>query len=514
MQPPGPLNAMPVRLSNLSLSVLLMGLGALAMYVPALYAASERDWDSGRAYLHSGTIFLALTAMIALATANRTPDGSARPQLLALLGAFTALPLMLAVPLWESVGNTSFVNAWFEMVSSLTTTGATVFDDPTRLSGADHLWRAQVGWMGGFLFWVAAVAILAPLSLGGFEVLGQARDDSAAGLSQIARVADAPMRLRRYAAQLAPIYAGLTAILWIGLMVLGDTPLVAISHAMSTLATSGISPAGGTAEAPSGIRGEVLIFIFFFFALSRRTFDRDLFESKPRNLLHDPELQMGLFIAILLPVLLFARHWVGAIEVDTARSPGEALQALWGGVFTVLSFLSTTGFESGAWESARNWSGLATPGLILMGLAIFGGGVATTAGGVKLLRVYVLYRHAQRELERLVHPSSMGGAGGTARYLRRQGAVIAWIFFMIFALSIGAVMLALSLTGSDFETALVLTISALSTTGPLAVVAGETPISFASLSDAAKLVLAGTMVLGRLEALAIIALLNPEFWRN
>jgi len=113
-----------------------------------------------------------------------------------------------------------------------------------------------------------------------------------------------------------------------------------------------------------------------------------------------------------------------------------------------------------------------------------------------------------------VHPSSVGGAGASARRIRREGAYVAWIFFMLFAISIAAVMLALAASGIGFETAVVLTIASLSTTGPLAEVAGSTPIAYATLSDAAKLILVGAMVLGRLETLAIIALLNPDFWRN
>ncbi len=129
--------------------------------------------------------------------------------------------------------------------------------------------------MGGFLIWVTAIAILAPLNLGGFEVLGPAGGDSTRrDLSQIAHVADAAVRLRRYAMQLLPIYASLTLALWVGLLILGDAPLVAICHAMSVMATSGISPGRRAAGAGSGIGGEALIFLFFVFALSRQTFAR------------------------------------------------------------------------------------------------------------------------------------------------------------------------------------------------------------------------------------------------
>ena len=130
------------------------------------------------------------------------------------------------------------------------------------------------------------------------------------------------------------------------------------------------------------------------------------------------------------------------------------------------------------------------------------------------MRIYALTRHGLRELERIVHPSSIGGAGEAARRIRRQGAYIAWVFFMLFAISIGIVMLALSLTGLQFEPALVLTISALTTTGPLADVAGENPVSFSGIPETAKMILAATMVLGRMETLALIALFNPEFWRS
>jgi trk system potassium uptake protein TrkH len=200
--------------------------------------------------------------------------------------------------------------------------------------------------------------------------------------------------------------------------------------------------------------------------------------------------------------------------VNEVKDTVAAIRALWGTVFTVLSFLTTTGFESADWAEARAWSGLATPGLILAGLAVIGGGVATTAGGVKLLRVYALYRHGEREIERLVHPNSIGGAGAQARQLRRRGAQIAWIFFMLFALSIAVTMLALSLTGLNFEASTIFSVAALSTTGPLAAVTAAQPLSWAELDTAARAIAVVAMVLGRLETLAIIALLNPEFWRN
>ncbi len=149
-----------------------------------------------------------------------------------------------------------------------------------------------------------------------------------------------------------------------------------------------------------------------------------------------------------------------------------------------------------------------------MGLALIGGGVATTAGGAKLMRVYALYLHGLREMEKLVHPSSVGGSGTEARHLRGRGAYMAWVFFMLMALSVAMIMALFALTGQDFESATILTIATLTTTGPIIQITAGDPLSIVDLSDAAKAVLTFAMILGRLETLAIIALLSPEIWRR
>jgi trk system potassium uptake protein TrkH len=113
-----------------------------------------------------------------------------------------------------------------------------------------------------------------------------------------------------------------------------------------------------------------------------------------------------------------------------------------------------------------------------------------------------------------VHPSSVGRNTGLGRRIRRQGAFIAWVFFMFFAMSVTGVAALLGLFGQGLESALILTISGLSTTGPLVQAASDVPIRLLELSAGAKIVYAGAMILGRLETLALIALLNPAIWRD
>ncbi len=503
-------------ITRLPFFVILMGIGAIAMIVPAAHAAVMEDFMTMRVFFYGFILFSILTLLVGLATGGYAPQSVARSQLLSLLAAFTLLPLMFAVPFYTAVGNTTYLHAWFEMVSSFTTTGATLYENAGRLSPSQHLWRALVGWLGGLLVWITAVSIFAPMNLGGFEVRATASfgKGPVRSFSQIARIADPSERLVRYTISLTPIYVALTFLLWIGLVIGGEFPYIALCHAMSVLSTSGISPIGGLYFAASKFWGELLILGFFAFALSRLTFSQALTGEGEQGLRRDPEFLTALILISTVTILLFLRHFIGASDAETTSNFSQAASALWGALFTVTSFLTTTGFESHYWDGAAVWSGLETPGLFLIGMALIGGGVATTAGGVKLLRIYALYRHGEREQERLLHPSSIGGGGREARRIRKQGAYISWVFFMLFAISIAAIIVMLSLTGVQFETAMVLAVASLSTTGPLAAVAAETPIAYSGIPDGAKIILAFAMVLGRLEALAIIALFNPEIWQR
>ena len=227
-----------------------------------------------------------------------------------------------------------------------------------------------------------------------------------------------------------------------------------------------------------------------------------------------PSSGPSLAIVALVSAGLFLRHWIGALTIDLGGDPVGAWAALWGTVFTVLSFLTTTGFVSASWDVARDWSGLANPGLILLGLAAIGGGAATTAGGIKLIRAYALLRHGRREIERLAEPHSVLGIGTRTRSLVREGPLIVWTFVMLFILAILASVLALTAFGLDFATATVAAIAAISNTGPAFALVEGAGRGFADLTSDQRIVLMVPMIVGRVETLALIALFNPEAWRR
>lgn len=491
----------------------IAGVAAVAMLVPALVGYGTGDVHSGQMFIQAAALLGLAVGLVGITMAERGRVETVRGQLLTLLAAYAVLPLALAVPHRMVVPDATFTGAWFEMISAITTTGAVIYDSAETVPLAAHVWRATVAWLGGLMAWVTAIALLAPMNIGGFEVRAPLLHSlRAAGNDPLRGSIDPFARLIRFTRLLVPVYTSLTALAWIALLAAGEDQITALCHAMAALSTSGLSPIGGLGAGSAGLMAEVIVLGALVFALSRTTFARIQLGETRLTPLNDSELRLGIGLIVGVALLLFARHWIGSGEGSELTESWAS--ALWGNVFTVASFLTTAGFVSSTWDSAASWSGLTTPGMALMGVAIFGGGVATTAGGVKLLRVYALSRHMQRELQRLVMPSSVGGDGRAARRMRKQGAIIAWIFFMLFALSIAAVTTTLTLIGLGFEEAMILTIAALTTCGPLVQVAGEFPLYYDTLPPAARAILGAAMVTGRLESLAIVALLNIDLWRR
>jgi trk system potassium uptake protein TrkH len=489
--------------------VVLVLIAAGAMVVPALHAARVGNWLIARSFLYHGLVFALLAVILGLALANRRPRNAARYHLATLLLVYAALPVVLAAPLAHLAPAIGPFGAYFEMLSSLTTTGATLFPTPSLLPESLHLWRALVGWAGGLMILVATFAVFAPLNLGGFEITrggGESRLMSRRGGTPEETAA----RLLRVTRAIAPVYAIFTGVLALLLIAAGDRPFVATCHAMATLSTSGISPVGGVSGPGSGLLGEVAIAVFLLAAVSHRGLSFDLRRGPPG--LDDPQVRLMLISVLGVTALLFLRSFIGAVEIDRQGNLVAAARAVWGSLFTVLSFLTTTGFESRDWLTMQLWSGLPAPGIILLGVAVMGGGIATTAGGVKLLRVYALYRHGLREMDVLIHPSSVWARGQGENAVTPRGARIAFVFLMLFLGTIALLMIALTATGLDFEAGLTLAIAGLTTTGPAIQTLGE-GLTYADLTAPARAILCVAMIVGRIEALVLIALLNPAFWR-
>ncbi len=491
--------------------VALIALTGGAMLLPAAVGFTLREHALARAFLYSGLLLMSLAALVALANRGmrqRSTDYAHPFYLLTL--AYLLLPALMAIPMAEAVPGLGYFRAWFEMLSAFTTTGASVLQDTgTR---PVNLWRATVAWGGGLFFLVAAIALLAPLKLGGFELFGMRRrvndgerrvpGHHKASLIDESYTDRSLSRMSGATAAIAPVYMAVTLALWVGLSLAGNPPVVALILAMSTVSTAGIAPDG----ALGGFAAEVLIALVLVLAFSHRLWPgAQLVRQDEARLRRDPELRLAAFILLALLVLLGLRAMTAPLDSAFMARLAE----LWGIAFTSLSFLSTSGFVSEVGRSAEGvFSGAA--GTVLLALALCGGGVATTAGGVKLMRVFALFWQARREVEKLVHPDSVGGDGPRLRLLRREGAFSAWLFLMLFIFSMTGLTALLTLTGVGMEDAMIYITAALTTTGPVAQMTGPDPLDWAALSPAGLAITGGGMVLGRLEVLLLLSV----FWRR
>jgi|GEM_PF-53099 len=517
-----------MRLFRMHILPLSLGFLAVAMLGPAAYGVIKHDWHSARSFLYCAifTGFASATLAMALATGRR--EGVWSSELRDLVVCWLTVPLFAGAPLWLSTPFIGYWGAWFEMVAAFTTTGGSVYAEPDKVPGAIHLWRGIVAWLGGLVTLVAAFAILAPRNLGGFEVTVHMRPgrrrvgEQASGEADIegvstigqhgAAVMPLDQRLARVLRMVLPVYATLTAVLALLLSAAGQSGLAAVVHAMAVVSTSGISPyAEGLAAEPS-VAAELAAAGFLMLAATRLTYTDMLRAGALGRWLHDPELRLMALLVATAALALLLRHRFGALTIDLGDRVSEAIPAVLGAVFTTLSFITTTGFESASWQTARDWSGLANPGLILLGLCSVGGGAATTAGGVKLVRFYALVRHGHRELERIAHPSSVLGTGARLRGILRDGAFLAWAFIMLYSMAVFVTLIALTVTGMPFEHSLIGALSSISNTGPAFSLVTEGGADYGRLSESQKAIMAAAMVLGRIEALALISLFGADTW--
>ena len=500
---------MELRLYQLPLFFHLFGLAALAMLVPSAHALVVENYVEARSFFYTGMLGLFFLFMIAIAASNRKIMESGVQQLASLAFGLLLLPLFLAIPEYDIIQNTYFINTYFDMVSALTTTGLVVFE-PDRISDTLHLWRALVAWMGGVLIWLAAAAILAPMNLGGFEVAADRNVHKAHFLT----AAERKRFLKRTTIALFPFYATLTAFLWLGLTISGMPGFDSLIFAMSILATSGITGVNEISDFGANWVAEFIMLLFLFLALSRGRLDQDIGYWGTRVLPSGPELRLGITIITFLGLLVASIQLYSIGSADMPLFGISTFKVIWANIFTFTSFLTTNGWSSAYWLDAQNWSGFFVPGILFLGIVLIGGGVATTAGGVKLLRVYALYTNAVREIDQLVHPSSVGQTRSVYQSELRSKAFIAWIFFMLFAISLSLITLALAGAGMSFEVALVSCISALSTTGPLMNMVFGDDVDFIAIGTVSKLIMSFAMVLGKLEVLVLLALFTPEIWRS
>ena len=487
---------------RLPLVISLLGLLVLSMLVPAVHGLTFGEAYQGRTFLYAVLLEVFVLIFIWLAVKNNKKSVKRHAGLWSLLLFFIVFPMALAVPFQEVLVTGGIIDAYLDLVSVITTTGLTVFPD-SSLSGTLIAWRVCLGWLCGFLMWVFAWSIFAPLSLGGFELL-EKKDNRKVNVQNVF-VDSGSLPSEKFwneTARLAPIYINITIVCALVLLISTRDPGFAALRAMSTIATFGIDLPG---EGARGYAAELTLFFIMMFALSRATISGSFFKKKYFELFFDREFRLGLAIVVCSTVLIFSFILEDEFELL------KVAKLAWGAFFTSISFLTTTGLVSEFLPS--EFTTFIEANLILSALAIFGGGVATTAGGIKLLRIHILGKHCRLEVNHLLSPAQVITGQNDLKLKNYHTAMLACVFFMVFILSFALITLGLALTGSTISEAVALTLATITNTGPIVEQINTNSEPIFEFSFSAKIILAGSMVLGRLEVLALLALLNPDIYR-
>lgn len=384
------------------------------------------------------------------------------------------------------------IDAIFETVSGMTTTGASILTDIESMPKGILFWRSMTQWIGGMGIIVLTVALFPLLGIGGIELF----------------VAEAPgptsdklhPRIQETAKRLWLIYVGLTAVLTILLFVLGMSFYDAINHAFTTMATGGFSTKNASIAAYDHAGIQYVLILFMFFAGTNYTVIHHALRGDVKNVRKAEEFWAYLSVTLVLAGIITLN-----VIYNTNHSFEESFRE---SLFQVVSLVTTTGFVSADYSQ---WGDAA---LVLIFVMLFlGASAGSTSGGIKLVRHIVFFKNSLLEFKRLLHPRAIVPLklNGSVVAPRIMTHIIIFLLLYLLIFVVGSIIVAG--LGIDFNTAIGAVATSLGNVGPGIGKVGPVD-NFAWLPYSVKFFLSFLMLLGRLELFTILVLFTPYFWKR
>ena len=405
-----------------------------------------------------------------------------------VLSLFGTLPFLIT----ESISNLSFSNAFFESMSGLTTTGATILSQLDELPKSILFYRQQLQWLGGMGIIVLAVAVLPLLGVGGMELYH-------AESSGIAKDRLTP-KLRNTAIALWKIYLSLTVLCALAYFFSGMSIFDAVSHSFSTVAIGGFSTHDSSIGYFNSIPIEMIAMFFMF--LAGINFSLHFVAWNNRSLvdyIKDSEFKT-------YAMVLLSASAIVIIALSLNSEYGSTSETIRHSLFQTISIATTTGFTS---QNYSNWPA-AIPVFLIM-VSFIGACVGSTGGGIKVVRVLVMFRLGMKEIHKFIRPNAQVSIKLNKASINEKALVSVLGFFSLYAISFIFIMMLLMFAGLDQVTAYSATAATMNNLGPGL---GEVAQNYGSLGETAKWILSFSMLIGRLEVLTIIAIFHRAFWRH
>ncbi|CAN5689863.1 TrkH family potassium uptake protein [soil metagenome] len=462
---------------------------SLTFLAPLVVALLHGERYDAAIFLASGVISAVAGYLMTRGRRTQTDDLKRVEGLAIVAGSWLLLSWSAAIPyLGAGMGP---IDAMFEAMSGMTTTGATVMRDFSEYGRGLFFWRSLTQWFGGMGVIALFVAVLPRLGIGGRQLF----------FTEAPGPTDEKLtpQIRKTAAALWTVYAGLTLAQFVALILVGMPVYDSACHALTTLAAGGFSPNALSVAGYASPAVEWVIIFFMFaaganFALHYRTLRGEL-----RAFPTDEEFRSYAGIVALATVVLvvFLRPEIPGF-LDRFRH----------GLFQVLSILTTTGYAS---TDFQLWNDQAK--MVLLALMFIGGCAGSAAGGPKIVRQLLIARYTLLELRRTLHPRGVLPVKLGGRVVSEEVMRGVLVFFLFYLLVFAVCTMIVSALGADLVTALTASIACLGNIGPGFNAVGPMA-SFADLHPISKVVLTATMWIGRLEVLTVLALLRPEVWRG
>ena len=413
-------------------------------------------------------------------------DLSAKDGFVIIVMFWLVLSLAGSIPFYLS--GMSPIDSFFESMSGITTTGATVISNIESLPESLKFYRQLLQWMGGMGLIVLAIAVMPLLGIGG----GQLFKTDIPGAMGEQRLTP---RIQETAKALWSIYLGLTILCAIFYGIAGMSFFDAVSHAMSTVSIGGFSTYNDSIGHFNNLTIEIICMMFMLLsAMSFALHYFSIYKSKSLKYFYDPELRF--FVSILIIIFILALL-VNALSGQSNLSMREL-------AFHTVSTVTTTGFgisDTSTWSFSISF-------LLLIG-AFIGACSGSVGGGVKSWRVMIMLNHAYSNIVKMIHPNSVVTLKVGTKSVDDNVATSVWGFFSIYVISFVILLMAVLISGLDLETAFSAVGACLNNLGPGLGLVSE---NYSEINSFAKGVLAFSMLLGRLEIFTLLIILTPIFW--
>jgi trk system potassium uptake protein TrkH len=440
-------------------------------------------------------VCLAAGGLVWLATRRHKRELRSRDGFLLVTLAWVLMSVIATVPLLIAIPGLTFTDAFFETMSGLSTTGATVLVGLEQLPPSINLWRAALHWYGGMGIIVLVVAILPLLGVGGMQLYKAETPGPVKNEKLTPRITET-------AKALWFIYLLVTLACVVSLKLAGMDWFDSVFHGFSTVALGGFSNYDASIGHYDSLAIEIVIIVFMLIAAMN--FSRHLVAWQQKSLRtyrtdREARAMLALLVVGTLLVTLFV--W----EMGIYPQPDVALRNV---AFNLVSVATTCGFAT---QDFAAWPIFAP--LVMIMLSCYTCNTGSTGGGIKMFRTLVLFRQAGRELMMLIHPQAVRPVRIGEHVVQNQIVFAVLAFVVLYFGTVVVLVFALLASGLDFISAFTAVIACINNMGPGLGVVGPAS-NYQGLTDFQTWICSLAMLLGRLEIFSVLVLFTPAYWRK